>query len=125
MTNPPPAAAPQPSAPFTPAEDKQYATLATFLNIIFLIPALIFYLAFKDRGPMINRQSKENLNWSINATGALIICVILQVIPFIGLLFLLLYIAVLIINLIFSIIGGTKVNAGEFYKYPFGIQFIK
>jgi uncharacterized Tic20 family protein len=125
MTDPTPAAAPQPSAPFTPAEDKQYATLATFLNIIFLIPALIFYLAFKDRGPMINQQSKENLNWSINATGALIICIILQIIPFIGLLFLLLYIAVLILNLIFSIIGGTKVNAGEFYKYPFAIRFIK
>jgi uncharacterized Tic20 family protein len=124
MTNPTPAA-PQPSVPFTPAEDKQYATLATFLNIIFLIPALIFFLAFKDRGPMINRQSKENLNWSINATGALVICIILQVIPFIGLIFLLLYVAVLIINLIFSIIGGTKVNNGEFYAYPFSIKFIK
>ncbi|MDQ1529581.1 MAG: hypothetical protein QOH77_1371, partial [Actinomycetota bacterium] len=33
--------------------------------------------------------------------------------------------AALIVNLIFSIIGGTKVNAGEFYKYPFAFRFIK
>ncbi len=127
MTEPAPQApAPQPAAPFTEAEDKQYATLATFLNIILLIPALIFYFAFKDRGPKIGEQSKENLNWTINATGALIICIILQVIPFIGLLFLLLYLAVLILNLIFSILGGVKVNStGELYRYPFAIRFIK
>ena len=127
MTDPAPQApAPQPAAPFTEAEDKQYATLATFLNIILLIPALIFYLAFKDRGPKIAEQSKENLNWTINATGAAIICIILSVIPFIGLLFLLLYFAVLIVNLIFSILGGVKVsNTGQLYRYPFAIRFIK
>jgi uncharacterized Tic20 family protein len=123
MTDPTPQ--PAAAAPFTAAEDKQYATLATFLNIILLIPALVFYLAFKDRGPLILAQSKENLNWTINATGALIICIILQLIPFVGLIFTLVYFAVLIVNLIFSIIGGTKVNNGEFYKYPFGIKFIK
>jgi hypothetical protein len=54
MTEPAaPAPQPQPAAPFSEAEDKQYATLATFLNIILLIPALIFYFAFKDRGPRI------------------------------------------------------------------------
>jgi uncharacterized Tic20 family protein len=120
MTDPTPQ--PAQSAPFTAAEDKQYATLATYLNIILLIPGLIFYFVFKDRGPMIAAQSKENLNWTINATGALIIAAILLIIPFLGGL---LYAAVLIVNLVFSIIGGTKVNNGEFYKYPFGIRFIK
>jgi uncharacterized Tic20 family protein len=125
MTDPTPAAAPQPSAPFTAAEDKQYSTLATFLNIIFLIPALIFYFAFGNRGPFIKEQSKENLNWSINATAALIICLILTIIPFLGILFILLYIAVLILNLIFSILGGVKVNGGEHYRYPINIRWIK
>ena len=124
MTEPTPAAAP--AAPFTEAEDKQYATLATFLNIILLIPGLIFFLAFKDRGPKIGVQSKENLNWTINATGAYIICLILQIIPFIGLLFFLLALAVGVLNLIFAILGGVKLNnTGETYRYPFNIRWIK
>ena len=124
MTTPTPAASP--AAPFTEAEDKQYSTLATFLNIIFLIPALIFYFAFKDRGPKIGVQSKENLNWTINATALYIICLILQVIPFIGLLFFLLALAVGIVNLIFAILGGVKLNnTGETYRYPVNIRWIK
>ena len=125
MTDPTPAPAGQPAPPFTAAEDQQYATLATFLNIILIIPALIFYFAFANRGPKIGVQSKENLNWSINATGAAIIAIILSVIPFIGLLFLLVYFAVLVVNLIFSIIGGIAVSKGESYRYPFAIRFIK
>jgi len=130
MTDPsqPQPAQPAPSAPFTAAEDKQYSTLATFLNIILLIPGLIFYFAFKDRGPMINAQSKENLNWTITATGAYIILLIVGTATLfigIGLLFELLAWAVAIVNLIFSIIGGIKVNNGELYKYPFSIKFVK
>jgi uncharacterized Tic20 family protein len=124
MTTPAPAA--QPAAPFTEAEDKQYSTLATFLNIILLIPALVFYFGFKDRGPKIGEQSKENLNWTINVTALYIICFILELIPFIGLLFLILTFALGIINLIFAIIGGLKLsNTGETYRYPVNIRWIK
>ena len=126
MTDPTPQPAAAPAAPFTEAEDKQYSTLATFLNIILLIPGLIFYFAFASRGPKIGAQSKENLNWTITVTGAYIILIILSIIPFIGLLFTLLAFAVAIVNLIFSIIGGVKVsNTGEFYKYPFSLKLIK
>jgi uncharacterized Tic20 family protein len=131
MTDPTPQ--PAQSAPFTAAEDKQYATLATFLNIILLIPALIFYFAFKDRGPMIAAQSKENLNWTINISivvvAAQILSAIFAFVPVVGFILTLLLglvvWAAVIVNLIFSIIGGTKVNNGEFYKYPFGIAIIK
>jgi hypothetical protein len=124
MTDPTPQ--PAGAAPFTEAEDKQYSTLATFLNIILLIPALIFYFAFGNRGPKIKEQSKENLNWTINATGAYIILIILNIIPIIGLLFSLLALAVLIVNLIFAIIGGLAVsNTGNPYRYPFNIRWIK
>jgi uncharacterized protein len=126
MTDPTPQPAAPQAAPFTEAEDKQYSTLATFLNIILLIPGLIFYFAFANRGPKIGAQSKENLNWTITVTGAYIICLILQIIPFIGLLFFLVALAIGVVNLIFSIIGGVKVsNTGEFYKYPFSLKLIK
>jgi len=118
---------PAPAAPFSEAEDKQYTVLATFLNIILLIPALIFYFAFKDRGPRISEQAKENLNWTINISIIAIAAIILSVIPLIGIIFLLVYFAALIVNLVFSIIGGVKLNSGEVatYKYPFAVRIIK
>ncbi|MES2171689.1 MAG: DUF4870 domain-containing protein [Actinomycetota bacterium] len=134
MTEPTPAPAAQPAAPFTEAEDKQYSTLATFLNIILLVPALVFYFGFRTRGPKIGEQSKENLNWTINVTGiwivALILSIILTLIPFvgwiIGILLTLVIWAVLIVNLIFSILGGVKLNGtGETYRYPVNIRWIK
>jgi hypothetical protein len=126
MTDPTPQPAAAPAAPFTEAEDKQYATLATFLNIILLIPGLIFYFAFASRGPKIGAQSKENLNWTITVTGAYIILLILGIIPFLGILFVILAWLVGVANLVFSIIGGVKVsNTGEFYKYPFSLKLFK
>jgi len=51
--------------------------------------------------------------------------VILGVVPLIGILFLLVYLAVLILNLIFSIIGGIAVSGGNSYRYPINIRWIK
>ena len=124
MTEPAPAA-PQPAAPLTEAEDKQWASFAHFGNIILLIPALIIYLVFKDRGPKVAVEGKEALNWTINVTGAWIILAILSVIPFIGLIFSLLLFALAIVNIIFAILGGVKVNGGGSYRYPVNIRWIK
>jgi uncharacterized Tic20 family protein len=124
MTQPAPAA-PQPAAPLTEAEDKQWASFAHFGNIILLIPALIIYLVFKDRGPKVAVEGKEALNWTINVTGAWIILAILSVIPFIGLIFSILLFALAIVNIIFAILGGVKVNGGGSYRYPVNIRWIK
>ena len=124
MTEPAPAA-PQPAAPLTEAEDKQWASFAHFGNIILLLPALIIYLVFKDRGPKVAVEGKEALNWTINVTGAWIILAILSVIPFIGLIFSILLFALAIVNIIFAILGGVKVNGGGSYRYPVNIRWIK
>jgi uncharacterized Tic20 family protein len=127
MTDPSPQ--PAAAAPFSAAEDKQYATLATFLNIILLIPALIFFFAFKDRGPLIKEASKENLNWTINVTALYIIFQILFIATAlfgVGFIFSVLGFLLLIVNLIFSILGGVKVNSGAgAYRYPVNIRWIK
>ena len=62
----------------TEAEDKQWASFAHFGNIILLIPALIIYLVFKDRGPKVAVEGKEALNWTINVTAIVIIGEILS-----------------------------------------------
>ncbi|SJN42644.1 hypothetical protein FM104_12135 [Microbacterium esteraromaticum] len=107
--------------------------LSHFLNIILLIPALIIYIVFKDRGPRVAVESKEALNWTINVSGAVIIlnilAAILGFIPIIGLIIGLLVVllvwAVIIVNIIFSIIGGLKVKNGGSYRYPVNYRWIK
>ncbi|MBW8870728.1 MAG: DUF4870 domain-containing protein [Leifsonia sp.] len=131
MTEPAPAA--QPAAPLTEAEDKQWASFAHFGNIILLVPALIIYLVFKDRGPKVAVEGKEALNWTINVTAIVVIGNILNLIlgfiPVIGwiiaLLLTLVIWAVIIVNIIFAILGGVKVNGGGSYRYPLNIRWIK
>ena len=127
MTTP----APQPAAaaPLTEAEDKQWASFAHFGNIILLVPALIIWLVFRARGAKVNVEGKEALNWTINVTG---IYIILQIIGGIlifaggiGLIFTTLGWLLLIVNLIFAILGGVKVNGGGSYRYPVNIRWIK
>ena len=136
MTDPAPQpAAAQPAAPLTPAEDKQWASFAHFGGIIGFLPSLIIYLVFKDRGALTRQESKEALNWQITFTIAYlalwILVGIINAILFvtaawaltgiIGLLPLLLYVA----NLVFSIMGGIKVNGGGAYRYPVAVRLIK
>lgn len=141
MTAPTPA--PVPAAPLTEAEDKQWAGLAHLLGIIGILPSLIIYLVFKDRGARTRVEAKEALNWQITVLGVLIILYIvyfiftaiavaaaystygfspLSLLP--GLVGFLIFI-VAVVNLIFSIIGFTKVNAGGAYRYPVAIRLIK
>jgi len=128
MTTP----APQPAAaaPLSEAEDKQWASFAHFGNIILLIPALIIWLVFRARGAKTNVEGKEAVNWTINVTALVIIINILSVIvgfvlgPIV-IIFTLLIWALLIVNLIFAIMGGVKVNGGGSYRYPVNIRWIK
>ncbi|MGV8883418.1 MAG: DUF4870 domain-containing protein [Rhodoglobus sp.] len=145
MTNPTPQpAAPQPGAPLTPAEDKQWASFAHFGGILGFLPSLIIFLVFKDRGALTRQESKEALNWQITWIAASIVLnIVLSIISgviiaatltsaagvssAIALSGLFQFIGFLpyLINLIFSIIGGVKVNGGGAYRYPVALRFIK
>lgn len=137
MTEPtPPAAAPQPAAPLTAAEDKQWAMWSHFGGILWLLPSLIIFLVFKDRGTLTKQESKEALNWQItfliiyigwSIIGAILTTVLAMNVNMWGLLWLptligwLIYLA----NVAFSVMGGIKVNGGGSYRYPVNFRFIK
>ena len=136
MTDPTPQpAAPQPAAPLTPAEDKQWASFAHFGGLLGILPSLIIFLVFKDRGTLTRQESKEALNWQITFTIGLIVLQILVailtsvlfasgaygVIGLVGFLPFLLW----VVNAIVSIMGGVKVNGGGAYRYPFAIRLVK
>jgi uncharacterized Tic20 family protein len=128
MTEPAPQPA-TPAAPLTEAEDKQWASFAHFGNILSFIPPLIIWLIFKDRGAKTNVEGKEALNWGINVAGVSIILAILSVLTsftiFLPLIFGLVSWAVVIVNIIFAIMGGIKVNGGGSYRYPVNVRWIK
>ncbi|RFA14319.1 hypothetical protein B7R21_06995 [Subtercola boreus] len=125
--------APQPAAPLSAEDDKLWASLSHFGNIIPLVPALVIHLVFKDRGRQVRQESTEALNWTINVTAAIIVlnvlATILGFIPFVGgilgLLIGLVTWAVVIVNLVFAIIGGMRVNGGGSYRYPINYRWIR
>jgi len=131
MTDPAQPAAPQPAAPLTEAEDKQWASFAHLGGIIGFLPSLIIWLIFKDRGVRTNVEAKEALNFQITVAIAhvanFVLGVILIAVTFgiWGIIQTLLTFAIWAVGLIFSIIGFTKVNAGGSYRYPFAFRFIK
>ncbi len=130
MTDPSyqPGAAQPAGAPLSAAEDKQYASFAHLGGILGILPALIIWLIFKDRGPVVNREGKEALNFQITALIGYVACSILGTIlavVLIGFLFYLVMAAIWVCNIIFSIMGFVKVNDGGSYRYPFAIRFIK
>lgn len=123
-----PYGAPQPGAPLSPDQDKQWAMFAHLGGIVGFLPALIIWLVFKDRGPRTNVEGKEALNWQITFTIAMVIAYIVYVIflfiPFLGFLGGLFPFAVWVANIVFSILGAVRVNAGGSYRYPVTFRFI-
>jgi uncharacterized Tic20 family protein len=105
----------------SPSEDQTYAGLAQILGIIGILPSLIIWLVFKDRGTKTNALGKEALNFQLTMLLAEIVGYILTFI-FVGSL---LVAAAWVLRVVFSIIAFTKVQAGEDYRYPVTLRLIK
>jgi uncharacterized protein len=121
--------------PLSANEDKQWAMWSHIGGIIGFLPSLIIFLVFKDRGQRTAVESKEALNWqitwSIIYVALWIVFSILSAILLftpVGFIIGLIYFLPLvwwILDIIFSITGGMRVNAGGSYRYPFNFRFIK
>jgi hypothetical protein len=128
--NPQPAA-PQPAAQLTTAEDNQWASFAHLGGILSFLPSLIIWLIFKDRGAFTNVEAKEALNFQITLAIAQIALAILGSIltavtfGLFAIVQTLLWFALVVVAIIFSIIGFTKAKDGTSYRYPFALRLIK
>ena len=128
MTDPTPQPAAVPAAPLTEAEDKQWASFAHLGGIIGILPSLIIWLVFKDRGSFTNSEGKEALNYQITALIGYIACIILGgilSIILIGFIFYLVQLAIWVIAIIWSIQGFLATKDGKPYRYPFALRLIK
>jgi uncharacterized Tic20 family protein len=87
----------------------------------FVLGPLIVWLIKKDDDPFIDEQGKESLNFQITMILAALVSGILTLVV-VGFFLL---VAVGILMIVFPIVAGVKAAAGEHYRYPFTIRFIK
>lgn len=112
------------------SEEKNWAIgahLSTFIGAVAPIPMmnivapLAVWLMKKDSLPFAERHAREALNFNISIFiyGVVAAVSILLVIG------LLLFPAVLLTWVIFSIVGAVKASNGEEYRYPLTMRFVK
>jgi uncharacterized Tic20 family protein len=130
---------PEPASPgdaLSETEDRQWAGFANFGNVLGLLPAVIIWLVFKDRGTKTRAEGKEALNWIINISGLIlvlwIVYIVLQVVAFaappvgtVAFIVGLLMFAIYVVNVVFSILAGVAVYRGGSYRYPYNVRWIK
>lgn len=120
-----------PAAPLTQQEDRQWASFAHLGGILWILPPLIIWLVFKDRGQFTNSEGKESVNFQITVTIAhvaiTIVNAILTAVTFgiWGLFAGLLPFALWVVTIIFCIQGFVKAKDGQAYRYPFALRLIK
>jgi len=129
---PPPTVA---AAPLTAAEDKLWASLAHFGGIVGILPSLIVFLVFRERGERTKQESREALNWQITFTiGWIALSIIGAIISFVaysarvyvvGDLVGYLPLIWWIVNAVLSVLGGVKVQGGGSYRYPLALRLVK
>jgi uncharacterized Tic20 family protein len=109
------------SAALSPEQDVQWGSFAHLGGVLGVLPSLIIWLVFKDRGAFTNTEAKEALNFQITLIFGYIISAILWIV-FVG--YLLTW-AVWIVGVVFSIIAFLQAKDGKHYRYPFAIRLIK
>jgi len=105
--------------PLRPDEERTWSLLAHLGGILFgFLPSLVVWLVFKGRGPFLDDQAKEALNFQITVTIAYIASAILFFIPFLPF-------VVWAANTVFCILAAVAVNKGEWYRYPATLRLVK
>ncbi|WP_405218379.1 DUF4870 domain-containing protein [Agrococcus sp. Ld7] len=126
------------AAPMSPVDEKNagmwghLSGLSTVITGGFggWIGPLIVFLIYKDRSAFARQESKEALNFgifmTILAVGIMFVGILLAI-PTFGLLGFIsaLYWIPGLLQAIFSIIGGMRVNGGGSYRYPFNWRLVK
>ncbi|WP_105033840.1 DUF4870 domain-containing protein [Cryobacterium aureum] len=125
-----PYATPVVAAPLSEADDRQWASLAHLGGILSILPSLIIWLVFKDRGRFTNTEAKEALNFQITLLIAyvaiIVVSTFLALVTFgIGGLLAGLGWLVWLAGVILSILGFVKAKDGQNYRYPFALRLIK
>lgn len=88
-----------------------------------ILGALIIWLIKKDDHPFVDDQGKEATNFHLTLVIVHLVLIVVDVLSC-GLLSFV-HLIPWLMGVILGIIAATKANAGEWYRYPMTIRFIK
>jgi uncharacterized Tic20 family protein len=128
MTDNPTTPASQPG--LSPSEDHQWGSFAHLGGILGILPALIIWLVFRDRGSFTNTEGKEALNFQITVILAsiavwIVVAILSAVLWFLVFLLVFLPYVPWVASVIFSILGFLAAKDGKNYRYPVSLRLIK
>ena len=107
------------------SDEKTMGMLAHVLGIVTgFVGALVIWLIKREESPFVNDQGKEALNFQITIAIGYVASIILSFIPVVQCVTFILYPALWITSLVFSILGGLAANKGTVYRYPFALRLI-
>ena len=112
----------QPSPPLSPADEKTWSVLGHIGGIFFgWIAPLVGYLLLKDRGPFVRHHLVAALNFQLTLLIAYVIGVATA---FVGVGLVILFLA-WALSVVFGILASRATNDGQYYRYPFAIEFLR
>ncbi len=109
-------------APMNPSDEKLWAVLVNLGGLLMsFLPALVGYLALKDRGPFIRAHTATALNFQLTLLIVYLVGGILT--------FVLIGIPILIVAgilaFVLPIIAAVKAGGGQWFTYPLTIPFVR
>ncbi|MEM1085223.1 MAG: DUF4870 domain-containing protein [Verrucomicrobiota bacterium] len=99
-------------------------SLSWFVGIPGFVGPLVIWLIKKDEFPFAAAQAKESLNFQISLFIYSIICILLILTVIGALIGIPGLIALGILEIIFTVIGGIQAGEGKSYRYPMTIRLI-
>ena len=111
-------------------DDRTMAMLAHVLGLLTsIVGPLIIWLIKKDSSTFVGDNAKEALNFQITVAIAWFVCFVASfgiacVLPFLAFIIFILWFAIGIVDLVFSIMAAMAANKGETYRYPVAIRLI-
>jgi uncharacterized Tic20 family protein len=109
--------------PLRPEEERTWAMLAHLLTLVggWLAP-LVILLVFKGRGPYVEDQAKESLNFQLTLLIAALVVGVAALLTFgFGAL---LVPVVVVAQLLFPILAGVAASRFEWYRYPVSLRMV-
>jgi uncharacterized Tic20 family protein len=111
-------------APLSPDQERTFASFAHLGGIIGFLPSLIIWLLYKDRSAFVGSEARKGLNFQITVILTWIVIAILTT-AFLHAVGTLLYLALWVANIIFSVQGFLSAQKGQPFKYPFSLDLVK
>ena len=117
-------------APARPDTGRTWAVLAHLGGILAYaligwVPALVVWLAHRDRDPYVTREARAALNFQLTVLIGLVICQVVHVMPVIGVVGWIGGIALSVISLVLSILAALAASRGSEYRYPYSLELVR